>query len=192
MSTSPTARIRDSQSNVPYPRRRRASLGQRIFRTVLLILVVALITIAGTLYFVWPDISQNLGFTNTAPNTVEASAEMVEPAVSKSNPSAKPIFVAFEPFTVALSKDGRSRILYVGITLQVSDKDSQSLLMEYQPVVRDRILTTLSNQDPAHVQSTEGRQALTTQLEDSLKAPYHPSNQVPDIEQVLFTAFVVQ
>lgn len=196
MSTSPTVRSRGSKTSIPYPRRRRSSVGQRIFRTILLILVVVLVSVAGTLYFVWPEISSNLGFAQAGQETVETAAHTDEPAArpaaAPSPNNEKPIFVAFEPFTVTLTKDGRSRILYVGITLQVTNKESELLLLEYQPVVRDRILAILSAQDPNEVQSTDGRRALTRALEESLMAPYRPSNQVPQIDQVLFTAFVVQ
>lgn len=197
MTTSTSARSRGPQPKPPTPRRRRPGIGQRIFRVVLLIFVVGILSVLATLYFVWPDFSPtnfSLGTSQTNEVEAESSTNPVPAAVARPTPQSdlKPIFVDFEPFTVTLTQDGRSRILYVGITLQVSNKDSQTLLHEYQPVVRDRILNTLSMQDPIYVQSPEGRQALIRQLESTLKNPYPPANHGPDIDQVLFTTFVVQ
>jgi|GEM_PF-2278132 len=191
MSTSSRTRSRGLQT-APALARRRTSLGQRIFRTGLLILLVGLISVAGTLYFVWPELPTKFNFGTSSDHIDPKPIADAQAAQAQRPNNDKPIFVNFEPFTVTLSQEGRSRILYVGITLQVADKDSETLLTVYQPVVRDRILTTLSRQDPQQVQSPDGRTALATQLAQSLSAPYLPSHQTPEIDQVLFTAFVVQ
>jgi len=58
--------------------------------------------------------------------------------------------------------------------------------------VRDRVLHKLSMQDPAVVQTGEGRRQLTQDLTGALQASYHPQLPAPRIHKVLFTAFVVQ
>jgi|SRR5690625_4984256 len=190
MTSTSSARSRNPKARPVTPKRRRSNIGQRIFRIILLILVVSAISVLATLYFVWPNFSPiNLGI-----GAKDAKANATEKASVKPAPTInqKPIFVDFDPFTVTLTKDGRSRILYVGITLQVLDQDSQDLLLEYQPVVRDRILRVLATQDANQVQTNEGRQALIHQLEQTLAKPYPPAAEGPNIHHVLFTTFVVQ
>jgi|SRR5699024_6348665 len=191
MNTSSSAR-RNQQPRAAYQRPRQIGLGQRVFRIILLVLVVGVLSALTTLYFVWPDFSLaqlNLGGKQTQLATSDVDSKSIQkPAIS----DGKPNFVDFEPFTVTLEQDGRSRILYVGITLQVADNNSRELLQQYQPVVRDRILHVLSLQDPLQVQTPTGREKLIQQLDDSLSLPYPPANRGPEINHVLFTTFVVQ
>lgn len=129
---------------------------------------------------------------------VEQTAE-----ASKKNPAQKntaklppsvpgPIFVELEPFTVTLRSESGSRILYAAITLRVEDDATRKLLTSYMPEVRDRVLLTLSEQDPMVVQKPQTRQQLAQKLIKTLEAVYKPQPQQPKITSVLFTAFVVQ
>lgn len=104
----------------------------------------------------------------------------------------KPIFAALEPFTVTLNEHGRSRILYVGISLQVPDDNSRKVIQEFMPVVRDRVLHILAEQIPSRIQTSEGREDLVRSLSQGLQTPYEPSYVAPRVSNVLFTAFVIQ
>jgi flagellar FliL protein len=103
-----------------------------------------------------------------------------------------PIFTPLEPFTVTLRNEQTSRILYVAITLRVTDELSRRQLNQYMPEVRDRTLRLLAEQKADHVQTPQGRSELVNGLLAALKAPYAPHPTGPAIENVLFTAFVVQ
>lgn len=191
MTTSSSTR-RNTPNRTSFQRPRSRGLGQRIFRFTLLILFVVLLTVLATLYFVGFDFapeSFSLGKQSQAQTTTETTH--TEPARTQPT-NEKPFFVELAPFTVTLNQNGRSRILYVGITLQVADKDSSELLKEYQPVVRDRILHVLSLQDPQTVHTPAGRQSLEQQLNETLSNPYPPAGIGPKINHVLFTTFVVQ
>ncbi|HLS17382.1 MAG TPA: flagellar basal body-associated FliL family protein [Paenalcaligenes sp.] len=191
MSTSSSTR-RQPTARASFQRQRPKGLGQRVFRVILLALVVGLLSALTTLYFVWPDFSLAQLKPENTPNQTTEHTATPEAAQRPKMTSQKPLFVDFEPFTVTLNQEGRSRILYVGITLQVANKDSRELLQEYQPVVRDRILHILSLQDPLQVQTAEGRKALAEQLSQTLSKPYPPADHGPEINHVLFTTFVVQ
>ncbi len=122
-----------------------------------------------------------------------ANAESPEPTpAAKAVPLPAPIFTPLEPFTVTLRNEHSQRILYVAITLRMTDETSRRLINEYMPEVRDRVLRKLAEQHPDVVQTPEGRQALVQSLTASLQQPYLPHNKGPDITSVLFTAFVVQ
>jgi len=107
-------------------------------------------------------------------------------------PLPSPIFAPLDPFTVTLRDERSTRILYIAITLRLVDEASRNMIHEYMPEVRDRVLRLLSVQNPAYVQTPEGRKKLVAELTQLLQQPYLPQPRGPEISAVLFTAFVVQ
>lgn len=103
-----------------------------------------------------------------------------------------PIFAPLEPFTVTLRDERGTRVLYVAITLRLVDEISRNMITEYMPEVRDRVLRLLAVQNPAYIQTIEGRERLVSDLTQILQRPYLPQPRGPEISAVLFTAFVVQ
>lgn len=123
-------------------------------------------------------------------NLLQATPASVEPEAPAPIPA--PIFAELEPFTVTLRGDTRNRILYVAITLRLADEASRTIITEYRPEVRDRVLKALAARTVEQVQTPEGRAALTESLKSTLQAPFAPQPAGPDISDVLFTAFVLQ
>lgn len=152
---------------------------QKTIKTSLMVLLVAAASIGGTLFY-----SSRSGLF--AAHAVEA------PAKQPPAPIPGPIYVPLDPFTVTLQGNGDRRILYTAITLRVTTEESSKLLTSYMPEVRNRVLLTLSEQNPETVQTPEGRTALAKALIKTLEAPYVPQPSGPKISNVLFTAFVVQ
>jgi len=152
---------------------------QRAIKTLLMLLLVAAASIGGTLFY-----SSRFG-----PFTAHAVEAPTKPAPP---PVPSPIYVPLDPFTVTLQGNYDRRILYTAITLRVADAASGKLLDSYMPEVRNRVLLTLSAQNPETVQTPEARAALAKALTKSLEAPYVPQPVGPKISNVLFTAFVVQ
>jgi len=151
------------------------------FKFIKNFLTVALIvaaSVGATLFY--------YGKTSLAPATAAQPAE--PPPVALPNP----IFTPLEPFTVTLRNEQTNRILYVAITLRVTDELSRRQINQYMPEVRDRTLRLLAEQRSDHVQTPQGRAELVEGLLAALKAPYAPQPTGPAIESVLFTAFVVQ
>lgn len=215
MATSTTARRRNANRNdTPAPeeaqssrRKRKPSVFKRLLRLLLLILIVVVASVGATLYFTWPAGAKLLGLDaifridddNAAlvaqpPQPIAHEVrEPVPAAAPEPAPSERPIFSDLSPFTVTISEGGaRSRILHVAITLQVANEASVTLLKEYNPVVRDRTLKILSEQHPTYVQTPEGREQLVEALLHSLSSPYGGPSSSPQIQNVLFTAFVIQ
>lgn len=209
MATSTNARRRNAtptpEEETPRRKQRKPSKFKRLLRTLLLILIVIASSVGATLYYTWPaganllglDKILNLSSSEGTPDALEEqAAQPVVKEIEKAAPapSISPIFTNLAPFTVTISEGGaRSRILHVAITLQLADEESVSLLKEYNPVVRDRVLKILSEQHPVHVQTPDGREQLVDSLTHALSSPYGggPSSS-PRIRDVLFTAFVIQ
>lgn len=185
MATSNPSRSESTSS----PRANNGASFLRLFNIVLLVLLIIATSVGATLYYA----SKESGFSflgATAQANTEAATAANENSLSTT--SIKPIFTSLDPFTVTLSDGIRSRILHVAITLRVEDDDSRRLLNEFMPMVRDRILKTLSAQDPFHVQTPEGRDELVISLTGALRQPFNPNPTAPRVADVLFTAFVVQ
>ncbi len=103
-----------------------------------------------------------------------------------------PIFVPLDPWTVNLQGDGRSRFLHVGLTLRVADKETQARMAEYLPEVRSRILTLLSNRDPATLATAEDKTRLAGEIIAAVNRPFAGGLPEQHVTNVMFTAFVLQ
>lgn len=148
----------------------------QILNTVLLVILLMVASAGGAYYY----------FQQSGSGVAEAAgADHMTPVLPN------PIFLPLEPFTVTLN-GGHQEILYLEITLRLTDTASQRMLTEYMPEVRNRVLTELSRYSPGQVQTTEGRARLSETLRNALALPYSPQPTGPMISNVLFTAFVVQ
>lgn len=90
-----------------------------------------------------------------------------------------PIFVKIDPFTVNLADDNfGSRLLYLGLSLKVGDKETQDILQEHMPQVRSRLLMLLSGKQAAELTSPDGKRRLgeeiTAVISDPDSAPAAP------------------
>ncbi|MFC3338464.1 flagellar basal body-associated FliL family protein [Paracandidimonas soli] len=157
----------------------------KILKSMLVVLLIVAASIGATLYYTTQTGAQPLNAGNDGVSVASAQAAVTPPP-------PPPIFVSLEPFTVTLRNERASRILHVAITLRVTDEASRQVLTTYMPEVRDRVLSRLAEQHPVQVQTTEGRAKLVQDLSNALEAPYLPQPQGPSIQNVLFTAFVVQ
>ncbi|MFC5476048.1 flagellar basal body-associated protein FliL [Paraherbaspirillum soli] len=117
------------------------------------------------------------------------SAQAATPAAA---PPETPIFVALEPFTVNLRPDDRDRYLHIGVTLKVADAKSQAQFAQYLPEARSRILTLLSNREPASLVTSDDKNKLADEIRDALNLPLVANQPAQHVSNVLFTAFVVQ
>lgn len=163
---------------------------KRVLILLLVILLVILVSIGTTIYLTWPASADLIGLRNTPKSALQPISK-----VENLNPisSEKPLFFTLEPFTATITDGSRSRIIHVAMTPQVADKNSMKLLEDYRPLVRDRVLRILSEQNPSHVQTSEGRQQLVDSLLSSLSHSYdNGSESSPRILDLFFTAFVIQ
>jgi len=163
-----------------------ASKPSRVLKIALAALCLVAFSVGATLFF-----TQSQIFSGAVHDMSAAVQTSAAPPLPADVPA--PIFLEMEPFTVTLRNAlGHRRVLYVVLTLNLVDDTSRMQFGEYMPEVRDRVLGKLAEQDPAEVQTPEGRLRLAQELQGILQAPYHPQLPAPHINKVLFTAFVVQ
>lgn len=124
--------------------------------------------------------------------TTESSLASLVPSSKSQALIPDPIFVDIEPITVTL-KDGRAtRVLYLGLTVQMQDEISRARLERYLPVARSRIITELSDIDPALLTERETKDSIRAVVATALEAPFTAETQRQQITDVLFSAYVVQ
>ncbi|PMR77712.1 flagellar basal body-associated protein FliL [Billgrantia endophytica] len=104
-----------------------------------------------------------------------------------------PIFLKIDPFTVNLADDDfGSRLLYVGLSLKTGDEETRSVLEEHMPQVRSRLLMLFSGKQAGELTSPEGKRRLAAEVTAALSEPLTQPQPPLDIQDVLFTEFIVQ
>jgi flagellar FliL protein len=119
-------------------------------------------------------------FTQGSHSSTKAEAE----------PPKAPVFLPLETFTVNL-QDGE-RYLQTDITLQVADQEQEEAIKLNMPRVRSRLLTLLSSKHAEELVSAEDKKKLVQEILQQMKQPFDPKGKAPQVEDVLFTSFVIQ
>jgi len=168
---TPTAQPQPAIPAAP-PRRAR-----RILVIALIAIVAALLAAGGT----WFALSPRAAVTHGA-------AKVPPP------PKPKPVhFFPLEPMTVnLLSDDGETHYLRVGLTLKLEDKKTEDVLSVNMPEVRSRMLLALSNKHPSDLATLDGKRALARELAALISRPLVEHGKPLQIDEVLFTEFVIQ
>lgn len=104
-----------------------------------------------------------------------------------------PIFVKIEPFTVNLADDDYgSRLLYAGISLKVGGDETSEILTEHMPQVRSRLLMLFSGKQASELTTPDGKRRLSEEVVAVLTEPLTEPQPALEIQDVLFTEFIVQ
>ena len=109
---------------------------------------------------------------------------------AEAEPAKAPVFQALETLTVNLQ--GGEQFLQTDITLQVSDQAQGDAIKLYMPRVRSRLLTLLSSKQADELSTTEDKKALAQEILAQVKLPFDPKGKPQQVDDVLFTSFVIQ
>ncbi|PHM48282.1 flagellar basal body-associated protein FliL [Xenorhabdus miraniensis] len=105
-----------------------------------------------------------------------------------------PVFMNLEPFTVNLidDEDHFDRVLYVGVTLRLSDEKTRQRLHDYLPEIRSRMLLLLSRQKATELAKDDGKMRLVAEIKQTLNPTLIPGESDQEITDVLFTTFILR
>jgi flagellar protein FliL len=109
---------------------------------------------------------------------------------AEAEPPKAPVFLPLDTFTVNL-QDGE-QYLQTDITVQVADQDQVDAIKLHMPRVRSRLLTLLSSKHADELVSAEDKKKLVQEILQQMKQPFDPNGKAPQVEDVLFTSFVIQ
>lgn len=113
-----------------------------------------------------------------------------EHETADAKPPKPPIFMPLETFTVNL--DGGDHYLQTDITLQVSDASQADEIKLHMPRVRSRLLALLSSKNAGNLATTEDKKNLAKEIKAQVTQPFYAKGKPQQIEDVLFTSFVIQ
>ncbi len=103
------------------------------------------------------------------------------------------IYVKIDPFTVNLQGDlCGQRLLYVGLSLQVADSETERHVLEHMPQLRSRLLMLLSGQSSQSVATQDGKEQLKASILALFQKPHGEEQPELQVDDVLFTEFIVQ
>lgn len=105
-------------------------------------------------------------------------------------PPKVPVFLALDTFTVNLQ--GGEQYLQIDITLQVADQAQVDALKLHMPRIRNRLLTLLSSKHADELTNAEDKAKLAQEIRTQVAQPFQAAGQPQQVEDVLFTSFVIQ
>ncbi len=105
-------------------------------------------------------------------------------------PPKVPTFLPLETFTVNLQ--GGEQYLQTDITLQVADQAQADALKLHMPRIRSRLLTLLSSKHAEELTAAEAKEKLAQEIRAQVAQPLQATDKPQQVEDVLFTSFVIQ
>jgi len=152
----------------------------RLLMVSLIVGIISAGAAAGGVYFI----------VSSQEDRSPAEAEEVE-AVKK--PSGPPIYHEIEPpFVVNLSGDGSARFLQASIEIMSRDEDVIEALDRHVPLVRNNLLMLMSSASLEEIATREGKEALRQAALEEVRTVLESEGEPSQVEELYFTAFVVQ
>lgn len=112
------------------------------------------------------------------------------PKEAKAKPQQAPVYLALETFTVNLQ--GGDQYMQVDITLQVADQTQVDAIKLHMPRVRSRLLALLSSKHAEALTTGEDKQKLAQEILAEVNQPFNAQGKPQQVDDVLFTSFVIQ
>ena len=109
---------------------------------------------------------------------------------AKVEPEKVPVFLPLETFTVNL-QDGE-QYLQIDITLQVLDLAQVEAIKLHMPRVRSRLLTLLSGKHADELATAGDKKKLAQEIQAQINLPFYADGKPQQVDDVLFTSFVIQ
>ena len=101
-----------------------------------------------------------------------------------------PVYLPLDTFTVNLQ--GAEQFLQTDITLQVADASQVDAIKVHMPRVRSRLLTLLSSKQADELATPADKKKLAQEILAQVKQPFDPKGKPQQVDDVLFTTFVIQ
>jgi flagellar FliL protein len=136
-----------------------------------------------------PDLKLDKDGKITAIVPVVVAAKGEEGHSSTGKPA---LYFAIDPPLVVNFEDG-SAVRFLQITMEISAHDEKAIesVQKNIPLIRNNLLLLMSNRNYQTMMSREGKEALRQEALAEVRAVQKKSGS-PDVDDVLFTSFVVQ
>jgi flagellar FliL protein len=127
---------------------------------------------------------------------ITAIVPVPPPAAAKSaegHGTGKPsLYYAIDPPLVVNFEDGSAvRFLQISIEIMAHDEKAIESVQKNMPLIRNNLLLLMSNRDYQSMMSREGKEKFRQEALTEVRAVQKKEGS-PDVDDVLFTSFVVQ
>lgn len=114
-------------------------------------------------------------------------------SAQKSVPVAPPIYIPLDTFTVSLKpgETGSDRVLYIGLTLRLKDENAKTLLQQFMPEIRSRLLLLFSQQTGDQLATDSGKVELINKIKSVVNLPLG-NQHTAIVTDVFFNAFILR
>ncbi|AUX73502.1 flagellar basal body-associated protein FliL [Erwinia pyrifoliae] len=148
--------------------------------TFMFLVMMATCGIAG--YAVW-EMSKSAGQSAQQNAGLQAEATV----------HADPLYQSLNTFTVSLkpTENENDRVLFVGLSLRMADKQSLLTIEKFLPEYRSRLLILLAKSSYEELATHEGKQLLVEKIKHEVTKPL-AANQSVKVADVLFNEFILR
>ncbi len=115
-------------------------------------------------------------------------AEQAE--VAEKEDKTPPVYERLETFTVNLSD--QQSYLQTDIQLLLGNAEVQAKIKQRMPEVRDALIRLLSSKTTDELTQQEGKDALATEIAQSVNAVLKVEDEAEGVKKVLFASFIIQ
>jgi len=120
----------------------------------------------------------------------EQAAEQQEEAAAEAQP---PTYIALDPpFVVNFDNPTVARFLQVKVQVMTRDPEVVKAIEEHMPAIRNSLVMLFSGQKYEEVATREGKERLRQQTLAEIRKVLEARIGKPGVEEVYFTAFVMQ
>jgi flagellar FliL protein len=134
------------------------------------------------------------GITDASAKSTEAKDEAEEKGKDEDGktPRVKPKYVPLEPAFVTNFLDERLRYFRTDITIRAGDTDTEEAIRKHEFAVRHVLVMLFSRQTMDSFMSAEGRATLQNDATSEVINILNSENAPSEVQNVLFTTFVVE
>ena len=97
-----------------------------------------------------------------------------------------------EPFIFNVSGKKRDRVVQIKVQLMVRGEQNEALANKHVPLVESVLLQTFAAATVEQLRQPQGREQLRQQALTTVQATMNKMTNMPVVERVLFTGFVMQ
>ncbi|PSV99086.1 flagellar basal body-associated protein FliL [Photobacterium iliopiscarium] len=97
-----------------------------------------------------------------------------------------------EPFIFNVSGKDRDRVVQIKVQLMVRGEQNEALANKHVPLVESVLLQTFAAATVEQLRQPQGREQLRQQALTTVQATMNKMTNMPVVERVLFTGFVMQ
>lgn len=151
-------------------------------KLIIILIAIIVLLIAGGI----------VGFFMLKADTTAQAVEAGEPAAQQEVKKELLYYTMSKPFIVDFPQNSAARLVQVSIALQVEGEEPIEALKKHEPMIRNNLLMLINSQDPAELQNREGKEKLRQAMLEEVNAVLKKMADGEQVQEVFFTAFVMQ